>query len=268
MENILNNLLDKSVNIGFKLIILVIILIVGFKIIKIIMNLLSKGKGFNKLDKSAQSFIKSFINIALKIILFMTALSYLGVPMTSMLALIGSCGLALGLALQGGLSNIAGGLMILIFKPFKVGDYIDNHTDAGTVEDISIFHTTLITPDNRTIVIPNGALSNSTVVNYNGKDLRRLDLNFEVDYNSNIKKVKKIIEKVLDEQELIIKDSERFIRLTNQGESSLTFTIRVWVKAEDYWTVNFDLLEQMKEEFDKNKIEIPYRKLDVNVKQG
>lgn len=259
--------LEMAVDFGFKLLIFIIILVVGFYLIKLIMKIVNKSKGYNKLEDNVKSFINSFINIVLKILLLITGLSYLGIPMTSMLALVGSCGIAIGLALQGGLSNIAGGLMILLFKPFKSGDYISTHTDEGTVNSITIFHTNLTTVDNKKVVIPNGPLSNTTIVNYTAMKKRRLDLDISVSYDSDVDKVKKVILKVIKKHKEILEDEDKFVRLTSHEQSSLKFTIRVWVKCDDYFPLKFDLLEELFDEFKKEKIEIPYNKLDINIKK-
>ena len=169
------------------------------------------------------------------------------------------------LAMQGGLSNIAGGLIILIFKPFKVGDFIDTHTDSGTVKSISLFYTTLITIDNRIVSIPNGNLANSPSVNYSNEKMRRLDISLDISYDNKIDDVKKSINSVLSKEKRIDRDKDVFVRLTNYKESSIEYTIRVWVLKEDYWDIKFDLLENLKEKFDKDGIIIPYNQLDVHI---
>lgn len=267
MENILDKIINESVNVGIKLIIFVLILVIGFKLISGLIKLIQKNKAFNKLDKSVETFLLSGIKIVLQVILLMTALNYIGIPMTSMLAILGSCGLALGLALQGGLSNIAGGLMILIFKPFKIGDFIDTHTDSGTVKKINIFYTVLLTLDNREISLPNGPLSNSSIINYSAMDKRRVDLKYTVGYNSDISKVKKVINSIINKEKEILVNEENFIGLGEHGDNALIFYVRVWVKTEDYWKVYFDLNEKVKEEFNKNNIEIPYPQVDVHMKK-
>ena len=192
MEKLLDKLNDLWVDAGLKLIYVIAILIIGGKLIKLIIKLIKKGRGFNKLDKSVSSFLLSFINITLNILLFIIIAGVIGIPSTSIITLLGSAGVAIGLAMQGGLSNIAGGLIILIFKPFKVGDFIDTHTDSGTVKDISIFYTTLITPDNRIVSIPNGSLANSSSVNYSNQNERRLDIDLDVSYENKVDDVKKM----------------------------------------------------------------------------
>jgi len=259
-------LLEKAFDLGIQLIIAILLLLIGFKIIKLIEKSLKKENKFTKLDKSVKSFMISIISITLKALLFVIAASIVGIPTTSFITIIGSCGVAIGLALQGGLSNLAGGLMILIFKPFKVGDYIESNGKEGTVKSITMFYTSLVTVDNKVVQIPNGTLSNNTIVNYSANNERRLDLEFNVSYDSKIDKVKKVINDVIDSSNLILKDKEKIVRLMKHSESSLTFAVKVWVKKEDYWNTMFELLENIKEAFDKNKIEIPYPQLDIHQK--
>lgn len=266
MDDILNNLSNKSVDLVLKIIVGLVILIIGFNIINIIEKKLKKPHKFSRIDQTVKSFLISFTTISLKILLMVIFLSIVGVPMASLVTIIGSCAVAIGLALQGGLSNIAGGLMILIFKPFKVGDFINTNGYEGTVKAITMFYTVINTLDNRIIHLPNGSLSNSNIVNYTANKERRVDIDFSVSYNSDIEEVKKVVNEVIDKHELIIHDKEKFIRLNKHEESALIFTLRVWVKTEDYWKVYFDLMEQIKEAFDKNNIEIPFNQLDVHMK--
>lgn len=261
IEKFLNGLVDFSGNLFFA----IVIIAVGFKLIKVLMNRIQKGKGFNKLEKSSQTFISSILSITLKIIVAIIAVNTLGIPMTSIVAVIGSAGLALGLALQGGLSNIAGGVMIMIFKPFKVGDYIETEAEEGTVKEINIFHTVLNTIDNKLVILPNGNLSNSVVVNYSAMKNRVLVLDITVDYKSNIDKVKEILQKIMDSSPYLLKDKETLIALKEHGDSALVFTFRMWVAQDKYWKARFEILEQIKKDFDKNKISIPYPQLDVHL---
>lgn len=267
MDKLLDKLNDLWVDAGLKIIYVLLILIVGGKLIKLITKLIKKGRFFNKLDKSVSGFLLSFIKITLNIILIIIMAGIIGIPSTSIITLLGSAGLAIGLALQGGLSNIAGGLIILIFKPFRVGDFIDTHTDSGTVKNISIFYTTLITPDNRIISIPNGNLANFASVNYSGEEERRLDINLDVSYDNDIEHVKRAINNVINKDKRINKEKDIFVRLTDYKESSMQYTIRVWVNKEDYWMVKFDLLEEIKKEFDRENISIPYNQLDVHIEK-
>lgn len=265
MERILEKLTDYGTDAGLKIINVLIILFVGTKLIKLLIRIIMRTRVYNKMEPSVRSFVTSFIRISMYIVLFVTAAGIMGVPMTSIIALLGSAGVAIGLALQGGLSNIAGGLVILIFKPFKVGDYIDTHTDSGTVKDISLFYTTLITPDNKLISIPNGTLANSATVNYSHEKKRRLDINVGVSYDNDIDLVKKVLEDIINKEKRVMKEEAIFVKLTEYQDSSLTYTIRVWVNSSDYWDTKFDLLEKIKNEFDKNKISIPYPQLDVHI---
>ncbi len=265
MKETLDKIIQMLIDSGFKLIGAFLILYIGLKLIKVVTKGLEKSKLFNKLEKSLQTFLASFIGIALKVILFISVASFIGIPMTSLITVLGSAAVAIGLALQGGLSNLAGGVMILFFKPFKVGDFVDTHADSGTVTDISLFYTTLQTADNKVIILPNGGLVNAPIVNYSKIDTRRLDLTISVAYDSDIEKVKEVITKVIKNNELVLKDKDIFVRLTEMADSSLNFAVRVWVNSGDYWTVNFDLKEAIKEALDKNNISIPYPQMDVHV---
>jgi len=211
LENVLNKLGDIGVNAGMKLLYAIIVLVVGLKLVKFAMRLLKKSRLFNKMDKSLASFLLSFVKIALYILLGVTIASMLGVPLTSMITVLGSAGLAIGLALQGGLSNIAGGIIILLFKPFKVGDFIDTHADSGTVKGISLFYTTLVTPDNKVISIPNGNLANQATVNYSKETTRRLDIDVSVSYKNDINEVKKILNGILSKEKRLVKDKDVFV---------------------------------------------------------
>ena len=265
MKKIIDEFVNGSVYLVNRLIVASIILIIGFKLVNFLINRIKKGKGFNKLEKTTQSFLASILSVLLKSIVIVTCAGELGIPMTSIITLIGSVGLALGLALQGGLSNIAGGVMIMIFKPFKVGDFINNGTNSGTVKEINIFHTVLSTYDNKMIVIPNGNLSNSVVINYSRYPERLLDIPVTVDYKSNLNDVKKVLTKIANECQYRIEDKDILIALKEHSDSSLIYTFRIWVKNSDYWQAKFELLEKIKNEFDKNNISIPYPQLDVHL---
>lgn len=265
MEDIIKNLSNKSVDFVLKILGALLILLIGFKIINVIEKKLKKTNKFSKIDGSVKTFLISFATLSLKVLIVVVVLSIVGVPMASLVTVIGSCAVAIGLALQGGLSNIAGGLMILLFKPFKVGDYISTNGMEGTVKAITIFYTTITTVDNKIVQLPNGGLSNSNITNFSANPKRRVDIDLSVSYNSDIEKVKKVVNSVVSKEELILKEEPVFIRLKTHADSALIFTLRVWVKTEDYWTVYFDLMEQIKKEFDKNNIEIPYNQLDIHM---
>ena len=239
-------------------------ILIGFKLSSVLVSAIKKSKGFQKLDPSVESFLASLISISLKIIIVVIAATIVGFDVTALSAVIATFGVTAGLALQGSLSNLTGGIMILIFRPFKIGDYIDNHTDSGTVSEIGIFYTTLVTPDNKTITVPNGLLSNATVVNYSTKETRRVDLEFSVAYTSDIDKVTKVMLTVANANDQILKDPAPFASLLRQDERSLVFVVRAWCNSSDYWNVYFSLEENMKKAFDAVGIEIPFNQLDVH----
>jgi len=261
----ITNLQELAFLYGQKLVTAIIVLIIGLQIIKAITKIFKKGLTSHKVDESLTSFILSITKMALKILLFVSIFSMLGIKMTAFIAIIGAAGLAIGLALQGSLSNFAGGVLIILLKPFIIGDYIDGAGQSGTVTEIHIFHTRLTTPDNKVIVIPNANLSNSSVTNYSTKDTRRVDFTIGVSYQDDIKKVKDVLTRIANEHSLILKDPEPVIKLAELGDSSVNFVVRVWSKSEDYWTVHFDILETVKLEFDKEDISIPYPHMDVNL---
>lgn len=265
MQKTMEIVVEYLLKFGKNLLISIIILIIGFKLVKLLIKILDKSKGFNKLEKSVQTFLKSFISIALKIILFIIVAGIIGIPMTSLITILGSAGIAIGLALQGGLSNIAGGLMILIFKPYKVGDYILYNGIEGTVSDISMFYTKLTTVDNKIVTIPNSNISSSVVVDYTANKKRRLDLDFSVDYNSDIDKVKQVLRDVISNQNLILKNEEIIIWMTKHDESAIVFSTYSWVKTSDYLKAKAEVLEEVKKAFDKNNISIPFPQVDVHL---
>ena len=265
MEKILDKLSTVGIDLGLKLLGFLVIIVVGFKISSLLVKIINKGMAFNKLEKSVRTFINSFLNIVFKILVLLTGLNYLGVPMTSMITIFGSVSLAIGLALQGGLTNMVGGLLILIFKPYKVDDYIEVDSIGGFVDSINIFYTILRTITNEKIVMPNGNLANTNIRNYSSFPKRRLDLEFSVSYSSDIDKVKNVINDVIKDEELILKDEDVFVRMTKHDDSALIFTTRVWCKREDYWTLRFNMLENVKRAFDKNNISIPFPQMDVHL---
>lgn len=252
---------------GIKLLIAIFIFILGAKLIKMFGKWLRTSKKLDKVDDSLRSFLHSFGTILLYFVLIIIVASILGVPATSFITILASCGVAIGLALQGALSNFAGGLMILFFKPFKVGDYIEASGESGTVVEISVVYTEILTTDNKRITIPNGTLTNSVVKNYSAENLRRVDLNFTTAYDCDVKKVKSVIREVVEAHPLALKDPEPFVRVSEHSDSALTYTLRIWCKNEDYWDLHFDLMENVKEAFDKNNVTIPYPQMDVHLKK-
>lgn len=267
MEKLFEKITNGGTDFLINLLVSLLILVIGFKIVGLLEKSFKKEHKFSKLDPSVKSFIVSFIIIGLKVLLCIMALTNLGVPSATIVTLFGSCALAVGLALQGGLSNLAGGLMILIFKPFKVGDYISANGYEGTVKSITMFYTCLVSIDNKVLQLPNGNLSNSEITNYTMNKLRMLNIDVSVSYDSDIKKVKEVLSKIANNYDLILKDKDINIRLKEMGDSSLIFTFRAWVNTKDYWTAFYDIVEEIKETLDKNKIEIPYPQMDIHMKK-
>ena len=236
----------------------VLILLVGFKLTKVFVKKLGKAPFFEKLATNIQSLIKNTIKVLFNTIIVIVVVELLGVPSATIIAVLGSCGLAVGLALQGGLSNLAGGVIIMLFKPFHEGDYISTPLGDGTVSKIGVFYTKLTTPDNSCISVPNSSLSNSTVSNYSEKSTRRVSIDLSVSYESDIDLAKKVL--------LASAESHDLVLVTEQADSSIKLQLRVWVLNADYWTVKFDLTEDSKKVLDKFAISIPYPQLDVHVK--
>jgi len=250
---------------GIKLLGAIIIFVVGVKCISWVSKWIRTSDKLNKLDVSLRSFLGSFSKIIMYIVLVITIAMILGVPATSFITILASCGVAIGLALQGSLSNFAGGLMILFFKPFKVGDFIEASGETGTVAEISVVYTELLTVDNKRITIPNGALTNSVIKNYSSEELRRVDLTFSVAYDSDDAKVKDLISEIVSAHPCALRDPEPFVRMSAHSDSALAYTVRVWCKNSDYWTVYFDILEGVKASFDRNGITIPFPQMDIHI---
>ncbi len=265
MEQFVNSVIEFATTTGFKLIAVIFIVIIGLKAIKWLKKWIRTSPKLDKIDSSLRSFAVSFLSVALYAVLFVTTLMILGVPATSFIAVLTTCAAAIGLALQGSLSNFAGGIMILLFKPFKVGDFIEAAGETGVVSEISVVYTELLTLDNKRITIPNGTLTNSVIENYSSEDLRRVDLTFNTAYDCDIEKVKKVIGKVIESNPMALKNPEPFVRLSEHSDSALTYTVRIWCKNADYWDVNFDTIENVKKAFDENGIQIPYNQIDVHV---
>lgn len=242
----------------------IVTLLVGLALIKGGVKLLSRQLFKSKLDESLKPFIISAVSVGLKLLLVVSVVGILGIPTASFVAILGSFGLALGLAFQGSLSNLAGGVLLLTMRPFKVGDYIEGAGYSGTVKAIQILYTELVTPDNKMIYIPNGNLSNSGIVNYSVNDTRRVDFTFGVGYEVDNHHVLQTLERIILAHPLILIDPDPFMRLSGHGDSAVEYTVRVWTKAEDYWTVHFDLMEKVKTTFDDEKISIPYPQMDIH----
>ncbi|MBE6812727.1 MAG: mechanosensitive ion channel [Ruminococcaceae bacterium] len=269
LSGIFDIIAEYAITYGGRLLAALALLLIGFRIIKILNKKLAKAKVFDKIESSTKNFMFKVLDVAAKVLLVILAASILGVPMASVVAVIGSAGLAIGLALEGSLGNIASGVVLMVTKPFKEGDFITvGGADGGVVNDIGIFYTSITTPDNRRIVYPNSTIAGATLVNVTAEKDRRVDLVFTTSYNADVQTVKNCIAAVIEKHELVKKDPEPFVRLSKHADSALEFTVRVWTDAADYWTVYFDLLEQVKAGFDAKGIEIPYPQMDVHIKEN
>lgn len=252
---------------GVKLLIGLVVLFIVFKIINIIAKKFKKTMLAKNRDKTITMVVYSIIRKGLKIIAFLAFLGYVGIDTAGIGTIIASAGVAVGLALQGSLSNLAGGIVILLMRPFKIGDYISAQGESGTVEEIKLFYSYLITPDNKVVMIPNGVLANGSIINYSTKELRRVDFEFSISYDEDFEKAKKVIWDVIGSIENILTDPAPFVRVVSHGESTINIVTRVWTKNENYWDVYFDMMEAIKQSFDNAKIEIPFNQLDVHVKE-
>jgi small conductance mechanosensitive channel len=264
-QAIFNTILERVIFYGPKLIVAILTLVIGLWIINTLVRVVFKRLKKSDYDETLINFLRSIIGIALKIMLWITVISMLGIKMTSFVAILGAAGLAVGLALQGSLANFAGGVLIMLFRPFVVGDFIKAQGHMGTVHSIQIFNTILKTVDNKTIIIPNGNLANSDMVNYSTEETRRVDLSFGIGYDDDFKKAKEIIGSLIEKDTRIFKDPAPFVMVGELGDSSVNITVRVWAKGADYWGIHFDMIENVKIEFDKNKISIPYPQSDVHL---
>ncbi|WP_167955863.1 mechanosensitive ion channel family protein [Anaerosporobacter faecicola] len=265
MAQYLSNAQDKIINFGIKLIIVLIIWFIGKKIIKGILHIFDRTFKRSSMEASVASFLIALIKAILYGILVVMLINTMGWDASSLVAVLGTATLSIGLALQGSLSNFAGGVLILIMKPFRVGDYIITPDREGTVTGLDIIYTRLLTNDNRLVVIPNGSLSNSTIINVTHEPVRRLDLSVSIDYSENIKKVKEILERVAGEHELVLKEHETSVFVNSFDPSAINIGIRVWVMTENYWVLKWDLLEKIKDAFDAADVSIPFDQLDVNI---
>lgn len=252
---------------GLKIVIALVVLFISFKLINFVAKKLTKRSEKKGVDKTISHTLIYIFKLGTKIVIAVCMVGYVGIDTSGIAALITSAGVCIGLAVNGAVSNLAGGIMLILTRPFKIDDYIEVLGHSGTVEEIRITQTKLRTPDNKVIYLPNGTLSSSEIVNYSENDLRRVDNTFSIAYDCDFEKAKSILTKICTEHELILKDPAPFIRVSNHGSSSIDIVTRVWTRNEDYWTVHFDLLERVKTEFDANGIEIPFEQLDVNIKK-
>lgn len=253
---------------GPKLVGAILALIIGMWLANMIAGGLEQRLEKSDVDPSLRPFLKSLVGTLLKVLVVVSVLGMVGIQMTSFIAILGAAGLAVGMALSGTLQNFAGGVMILIFKPFKVGDFIDAQGYTGTVNSIQIFNTILKSPDNKTIIIPNGGLSTSSMVNYSTEATRRVDWTFGIAYGDDIDKAKEVLTKLLTDNDKVLKDPAPFIELGELADSSVNFTVRAWVNAADYWAVHFYMLEKVYRKFNEVGLNIPFPQMDVHLDKG
>jgi small conductance mechanosensitive channel len=256
---------NLAITYGSKIMIAIILLFIGFKIANYITKLIKKVLDKATYDETVINFLVPAIRVSLKILVIISIVGYVGPETTSFVAVIGGASFAIGLAFQGSLSNFAGGILLLILKPFKIGDYISVSGIDGTVKSISIFYTYLSTPDNKSEIIPNSTITNSSLTNYSANDTRRLDLKIGVEYNTDIKLVKDAVKIIVEKNDKILKEPAYIVGLSEFGDNSLNFNIKVWVKSEDYWDLFYKVNEDVKDTFNEMNIGFPYPHMDVNI---
>lgn len=266
VQKFLETLPEKALNLGVRILLSVLVFVVGVQLIKLIRRILKKSLQRAKADIGVVQFLDSLVKMVLYVMLIFTIATGFGVDAASIVALVGSAGVAIGLALQGSLSNFAGGVLILLLKPFKVGDYIkeDNKGNEGTVIEIQLFYTKLATADNRIIILPNGTLANTSMTNVTEAATRRLDITVGIAYNSDIKKAKEVLTEMLKADEATLKNQDMLVFVDALADSSINLGIRCFVKKEDYWETKWRLTEETKYALDKAGIEIPFPQLDVH----
>lgn len=263
LDTLVSKLIDLSVSLGSKLLVAIFVFFIGRWLIRrinhIVFNIMQK----KQVEASLFTFVRSLVNITLNFIFIMILIGVLGFETSSFIALFASAGVAIGMALSGTLQNFAGGVMILLFKPFKVGDFVEAQGQSGTIREIQIFNTIMSTPDNKIIIIPNGGLSTGIMKNYSKEEFRRVDWEFGIAYGDNYDKAKAVISQLLKADERVLKEPAYFIALTSLGESSVNIVVRAWVKASDYWNVFFDMNEKVYKTFTQENINIPFPQMDV-----
>ncbi len=267
LDIVIQNLIDSGISAGKHIIAAVVIFIVGRFLIKLINRLVASILQRRHIEISVQTFLSSLVNIILTILLIITVIGALGVNTTSFAALIASAGVAIGMALSGNLQNFAGGLIILLFKPYRVGDFIDVCGVQGTVSAVQIFHTILLTPDNKAVYLPNGSTSSSTITNYSREDKRRIEWTFGIDYGEDVGRARTAILSVITADARILADPAPFVAVGGLSDSSVDIIVRVWVPTEEYWNVYFDMHQRVYETFNEQKINFPYPQQTVHLVQ-
>lgn len=267
MDVFLSKMVDLGIAVGSKILFALLVLIVGRWIVRRLNKLLNRILTKREVDASLTTFVRSLVSITLNLLLIIVIIGILGIETSSFIALFASAGVAVGMALSGTLQNFAGGVMILLFKPFRVGDFIEAQGQSGTVREIQIFNTILTTSDNKVIIIPNGGLSTGLMKNYSKEATRRVDWEFGIAYGDDYTKAKAVLSRLLDAETRVLKDPAYFIALTSLGESSVNIVVRAWVNASDYWGVYFDMNEKVYKTFAEENLNIPFPQLDVHLHQ-
>ncbi len=266
IEKFLEELPDRVFRLGLRVVLAILALLIGIQVIKWMRSLLRKGLKRSHIDESAVRFIDSFAKYALYFLLIIMIASWLGVDAASIIALLGSASVAIGLALQGSLSNFAGGILILILKPFVIGDYIrDGLGNEGTVKNIDVFYTQLSTPDNKVIVLPNGTLANGCITNFTKSEKRRIDVQVGIAYEEDLLQAKKVLMQMLEEDEGILKGEEIQVFVESLGESSVILTVRGWARNEEFWSVKWRITEKIKTTLDEAGVKIPFPQMDIHL---
>jgi len=250
---------------GVRIIGAIAIFVIGKWIAKKLSGLIKKVMERGEIDPTLSAFIASIIDIILMVVVVLAAIKNLGIDTTSFIAILGAAGLAIGLALQGTFGNIGSGVILILFRPFEVGNFVSVGGESGTVEAITLFNTTLLTPDNKVILIPNSTVASGNITNFSKKEERRVDFVFGIGYDDDLKLAKATLQEIVDADARILKDPASFIGVGELGDSSVNFTVRVWVKASDYWGVHFDTIEKVKLTFDEKGISIPYPQMDIHL---
>ena len=268
LERMLEKLYEWVITRGVNMFFGVIFLSIGWKVINKTLKRIRRILESKNADPTITRFLDNVMNVILKTVLIIIILQYIGVNLTGLTTIVASAGVALSLALKGSLANLAGGVIILVARPFNVGDFIETTEHSGVVEKISIFYTYLVTFDNKQILIPNGILTDSSIVNYSSKEIRRVDITFSVSYEEDVIRVKNVLINILKNNELVLEEPEFFVGISMHGDSAINFIVKAWCKTEDYWTVYYDLLETVKIKFDEEGISIPYPQMDLHVKKN
>lgn len=269
IQEFLSALPEKALNLGLRIVLAAVFFLIGARLIKLLRRIIRKSMERANAELGVIQFVDSFVKATLYVVLVMGLASSFGLDAASVVAVLGSAGVAIGLAVQGSLSNLAGGVLILALKPFRVGDYIRESysNQEGTVTEIQIFYTKLLTPDNQTVILPNGNLANNSLVNITMQEVRRMDVTVGISYRADLKRAKEVLAEVLEEDEAVLKDRDRLVFVSELGSSSVVLGVRCWLRQEDFWQGKWRVTENCKLKLDENGIEIPYNQLDVHLEE-